>query len=233
MKLAIINRSDSTVKDWTDLTHPLFKKYADKCKADFIVLNEGTEPKGFEDNKPWIWRILKSHDLLKSYDRILHLDTDILINKNCPNLFETVPVEKIGVVYEDKGSRQMERRKRIKQIQDSLGNVGWKSGYLNEGVMMFSKEHKALFEKANGKYWNGKNGPSQGHFGWQIHKNNYQVLDLGFKYNHMSMFSERWNKLSSRFDSHIIHYAGGAKFNDRGRRSALELAKADFHKIWK
>lgn len=226
---AIITRADNNVLDWINCTHDIMKDYADKCNADFIVLNHKVIMK---NHHPIFWRILKSKELLKKYDQILHLDTDILVLKGCPNIFEQIPLDTIGVVFEDKGTRVKDRRNRIVKIQNKYGDIGWKTGYLNEGVLLFSKNHSVLFDTINDEYWDDRVGPSQTHFGYQINKYKLKVKDLGYKWNHMSMFSEPWNKSANRFNSYMIHYAGGAKFLDRGNRSALELAISDKKKIY-
>ena len=88
--------------------------------------------------------------------------------------------------------------------------------------MVFSKEHRELFQPIDGDKWvNTVNGPSQGHFGWKIYKHNMKAMDLGYKFNHMSMFSESWNGSPSRFDSYFIHYAGGGNFPDKGLRDRM------------
>ena len=40
MKLLITTRADSKVKGWAALTHPIFKDYAKKVGADFMLLDE-------------------------------------------------------------------------------------------------------------------------------------------------------------------------------------------------
>jgi lipopolysaccharide biosynthesis glycosyltransferase len=232
MKLAIVTRADSGVHHWIECTHQPIKEYAKKCGADFFVFDhDPVEMKHL--NKYIFWRILKVNELFdQGYDRILHIDTDVLVTKNAPNIFDEVPYDHIGVVYEDKGTRKADRIRRINSIQSDFGDVGWKTGYLNEGVMLFSKCHRELFTSIDGKWVNTPNGPSQGHFGWKIHKHDMKVIDLGYKYNHMSMFSESWNGNKSRFDSYFIHYAGGANFPDKGNRDRMKVANDDKIKIY-
>lgn len=224
---AIVTRADENVKDWIDCTHGPMKEYAKKCDADFFIFDH--DPVEMSHlNKYQFWRILEVKNLFeKGYDRILHLDTDVLVTPNAPNLFEVVDEDHIGVVFEDCGTRKNERLKRIKQIQAEFGNCGWKSGYPNEGVMIFSKKHKNLFESINGKWVNTSNGPSQGHFGWKMHDEKMLVTSLSYKFNFMSMFSEQWNGNKSRFDAFFIHYAGGANFPDKGERSRIQIAIDD------
>jgi len=243
-KLAIITRSDETVKEWTELTHPLFKKYADKCGADFIILS-GKAPFLDLDNQPH-YRLLKVYQMLETYDRILHLDTDMIINKNCPNIFEEVPENMIGSIYEDVGTRTPDRRARIAHIQKCWGDVGWKTGYTNAGTILLSKEHRDVFLPHNNEFWVAA-GTADLHMSYNIHKYDLKVHQLDYKWNHMTMFSEEWNDNADRFDSHIIHYAGRGVFDenqiseealanhsaDTDRQSCkLEQARLDYKRIY-
>jgi len=67
---------------------------------------------------------MHTKDLLGFYDRVLSIDSDIIINKDCKNPFTVIPEDMIGSVYEDVGSRQKARRKVIRDIQDRFGNIG-------------------------------------------------------------------------------------------------------------
>ena len=109
MKLAIVTRADSGVQNWIDITHKPMMRYANKCGADFFVFDhDPVEMKHL--NKYIFWRILKVNELFdRGYDRVLHLDTDVLVTDKAPNIFEVVPYDHVGVVYEDKGSRSGER----------------------------------------------------------------------------------------------------------------------------
>jgi len=46
------------------------------------------------------------------------------------------------------------------------------------------------------------------------------------------MFSEPWNGSPSRFDSYILHYAGGGRFPDKGKQSRVQLIRDDIKKIY-
>ena len=106
MKLAIITHADKNVKEMKSISHPLIEQYADDCGADYINMIQECEV-------PHAYRILQLKEFLNIYDRVLNLDSDIIINKNCPNIFEEVPFEKIGTIFEDKGSRAPDRHRRI------------------------------------------------------------------------------------------------------------------------
>ena len=200
MKLAIATRADENIKEMTDITHPVIEKYAKKCGADFIVLGDKGEPH-------YHYRILQLYDLFEKYDRIISMDSDILIRDDCPDLFKIVPENMVGSVLEDKGSRMIDRRQRIQKIQMSFGNADWKTGYINTGVAVFSKEHRDIFKERK-KLWFDY-GYDDVYLGYWIHKLGFKISELPFQFNHMRCFSEDWNGNPDKFNSYIIHYAGG------------------------
>lgn len=229
MKLLVTTRADEGIRDMTDLTHPIIKRFAKRWGADFSVLDHVSDCA--VGNGKYHYRIMKLHDLLTEYDRVLVIDSDVVINKNCPNLFDVVPYGKIGTIFEDKGSRKRNRRNRIKHIQDKWGSLDWKEGYINTGVFVVSKRHQVIFNKINGEYWTHK-GFDDVHLGYQIHKLSLEIFELGYKFNHMAMFSEVWNGSPLRFDSYIIHYAGRGKFSDKGNRTRIDLIRDDIERIY-
>ena len=227
-KLAIVTRCDDNLKAMSDITMPIIEKYAKKCNADLHILSHIPTVNTW-DNKPH-YRILECIDLLDKYDRILALDCDMIINKDCPNIFNIVPEDMIGSIYEDKGSRKSDRMERIKDIQNAFGNVGWVENYTNAGTFIFSKQHKNILMPVEAEYWNER-GSVDVHLSYNIHKYNFKVFELSYKWNHMTMFSESWNGNANRFNSHIIHYAGGGIF-DSNVSTKLEQIKKDYETIY-
>ncbi len=234
MRLLITTRADQACIDWVKLTHPVFRKYAEKIGADFLVLDESVDCKeavGGIGNGVYQYRIMKHYDLHEHYDRILHLDSDMLLAPTCPDLFATVPYDSIGTIYEDVGSRKSQRIQCIKNCQNQFGEIGWSEGYINTGVFITSKCHRDIYRKINGQYfveW----GTDDIHIGYWINKLGYKIKALPYQFNHMTMFSESWNGSPDRFDSHIIHYAGRGVF-DSGVANKLEQAKLDYERLYK
>ena len=62
MKTLIATRADKNIKDMTDITFPIIRKFSDKWGADFIVL-DNIPPVMSDDNRPH-FRITKLYDLL-------------------------------------------------------------------------------------------------------------------------------------------------------------------------
>jgi len=224
MKYLMVTRADKAVKGYTEHTIPILKRYAKEWNVDFKILDESF-------GAPF-WRTLALYDLFELYDRIFYVDSDVVINKDCPNIFDEVPFDTVGVVFEDKGSRLKDRRYQIVRIKKRFGgNKHWIDGYFNAGIMLVSKIHCDMFTKINNQLWN-ESFPEQTHFNYQMRKLGYKYVDLGYRWNHMSMFSETWHNSLSRFDSYIIHYAGNGKFLDKGKRSRTQLIIDDIKKIY-
>jgi len=222
MKLLMATSADSNLKEYTSHTLPIQEKWARKWGADYKILDDPH----YSKRAMWCYRTLIFFDLFEIYDRIFYIDADCIINKNCPNPFDIVPCNIIGAVMEDKGSRRKERLDRIKRIKAYLGEIDWQEGFFNMGVYVVSKVHRDMFQKINGKLWEHRGWDSP-FYSYQIMRLSYKYVDLGYKWNHMSMFSEPWNGSPSRFDSHIIHYAGAGNFPDKGKRSREQLIRDD------
>ena len=169
------------------------------------------------------------YELFDTYDRILRVDTDILITPTCPNVFTIVPQDKIGVVYEDIGSRKAHRRKQILNVQNALGDIKWRTGYFNSGVVLVSKEHKELFKITDKDIHiiiNKLSGAKeQNLLNYRVKKFDYEIHELDFRFNHTRIFSESWNGSQDRLDSYIIHYAGHQKSKQR-------MIRKDYKKLF-
>ncbi len=213
----MVTRCDDNAKELADITHDILMDYAKQWGCDFIVLDKKEE--WMTDYELAHYRIFEVRDILEHYERVLVIDSDIVIMPGCPNPFDIVPEDRIGTIFEDVGSREKHRQTVIQGIQAIHGYVGWNNGYINTGFFVVSRKHKDIFQRINGKLWTGF-GYDDALIGWNIHKYEFKFCELPFQFNHMSMFSEPWNGNANRFDSWIIHYAGAANFpDDRSDRS--------------
>ncbi len=169
------------------------------------------------------------YELFDKYDRILRLDYDLIITPKCPNLFDIVPEDKIGGVFEDVGISKLDRKERIINIQNHLGNINWKMGYINAGVVIASKQHKELFNTTLDEINNVQKikdiiTPEQDFFNYMIRKLGFKVYNLNYKFNHIRYFPD------NRFDSYIIHYAGSQLFDNDLQ---LKHKKVNNKDIWR
>lgn len=215
---AIVTRSDENIREMSDMTHPFLKAYAEKCQADFIIYDH-EPPIMTADNRPH-YRITKGAETLKEYDRILFIDSDVLVNPDCPDIFDVVPEDCIGSIFEDKGSRKKYRRRWIQDVQKKWGEVCWTDGYTNAGVFVVSSCHSGIFDDHDGEYWLA-NGSADIHLSYMARKHGYKFFELPFIWNHMTMFSEAWNDSPDRFQSNMIHYAGKGSFTGLQRLAQI------------
>jgi len=208
MKYLITTRSDKSIKWLSDITHPPLKEYAKFCNADFMVLDHEPPVRSWDGHPHH--RIMKHYELHEEYDRILHLDTDIIVNKNVPNIFEYVPYEKIGSVLEDTGreERIKDRKQSMKEIQDAWGDIGWTKNYIQTGVFLTSKMHRDIYQPFEGKYWT-LTCSDDVHLSYMIKYLNHEIFELPYQFNHTGTYSEPWNSSANRLDSYFLHYSGG------------------------
>lgn len=176
------------------LTHPLMRDYADKVHADFIVIDKpelGVSPIHYEK--------YQLASFLKKYERVLFVDTDIVIRPDSPDLFEYVPENMFGAYLASKHSDCHDIS--LRDIQNELGDLGWEKDYFNSGVMMLSQAHKSLFDLSHGCF-NGFYEQTQ--INYNLKKLKLPFFDIGFQYNHVELIGEPIAKKTSYF----IHYAG-------------------------
>lgn len=216
---AVAVRADKNIEGYTKYTLPVIKQYTKLWGATLELVNT-KPPVMTDDNKPH-YRIMEVGSLLDKYDRVACIDADMLILPACPNPFTVVDEDKIGSIFEDKGSRKGRRHELIREIQTAWGNIGWRTGYTNAGIFVVSRRHKDIFEPYDGKYWTGW-GSADLHLSYMARKNGHTIQELPFQWNHMTMFSEPWNNKADRFDSYIIHYAGRGTFDSTSRIKQIE-----------
>lgn len=181
-----------------NLTHPFIKKYAAKIGADFICIDKQKISKTTPH-----WEKFQIYDLLNKYDRILYIDSDIIIRNDCPDLFKIVPENKLGAFNE---APYTNRSKELMiDICKQYGVVlpDWNGKYYNSGVLVLSKQHKYLFKKPNREIFSFY---EQSYLNMKIALEKPVIHELYYKFNRMTCMDKFTGE--ERFASFIIHYAG-------------------------
>jgi len=184
-------------------TFPLMRDYAKKILADYIVLDTPRLKLGFYN-----YEKLQIFDLFEKYERIIFLDSDLLVTPRCPNLFSVTPERALGAFKVSNYTNFHD--KAIRVIQDELGDIGWDRDYFNSGVMVVSRQHREVFNKNNGLLkWisrdtTGQLFSDQTYINYLVKKFGIEVYDLGYKFNHTTAPKNS----DRRFRSYIIHYPG-------------------------
>lgn len=190
-------------------THNSIKRYAKKVGADFLILNE--ENQYIKDKSFPQWEKFALFYLLNRYDRILYLDTDLIIRDDCPDLFSIVPYNQIGSFNEAKFvPREYYLLDTARTYNVDISKVKWNGKYYNTGVLLVSKCHKYLFEKPVIEY-NSFYEQSYLNLIFAIEESNRTKEDIPLMYD----LSYRFNRMTCldvsgepRHASYIIHYAG-------------------------
>jgi hypothetical protein len=184
------------------LTHPTIKAYADRLGAEFIVIDScKTTPH---------WEKFQICNLLNTYDRVIYLDTDLIIREDCPDLFDVVPYNKMGGFNEAKFvPREYSLIETAQAYGIDIGNINWNGKYYNSGVLVVSKCHKYFFKKPEKEF---SNFYEQGYLNLKIaidesrrKQEESLMYDLSYKFNRMTCLDISGEV---RHASYIIHYAG-------------------------
>lgn len=187
------------------LVKPFFKAYSKKIGADFIVIDKpivNTHASHLEK--------FQIYNLFEKYERIAYLDVDIIVQETTPNIFDAVPVDKIGIVYDntDNTIRSLNRVREIQNVQRSLEDVNWIEGYANSGVIVLSAMHKKVFShpELREKFQSGFK--DQTLINYNFHKYGFKLHKLDKKFNGMEI-----NGFSSRDKNPKSNKTGNNKIN--------------------
>lgn len=187
-------------------SHPAMNQYAREVDADFIVISKRKiNLTGVHNFNPILFEKYQLYEILENYDRVLYVDTDVLITPNAPNIFEIVAKNNIGGVFEDFGTEKEDRRKIMKCVQEKLGDVGWRKGYMNSGVFLVSKMHRKIFRMYE-KYGIYDGEYEQTNTNWYIRKAGFNIQEIDYKFNFMGLMRIFYGPFHR--NAYFIHYAG-------------------------
>ena len=190
------------------LTHPTIKKYADKIGSDFIVIDQ----RFYNEEVSIGYEKLQFRKYLEDYDRIIFLDTDLIVRPDTPSLFEFVPIGYFGAFNE--GGFIPSRLKSLKESMFDF-EIGFPkpyegntlSWYFNTGVMVFDQSHKEVFMDPP-KFIN--HFYEQTYLNLSLSRAHVKLKYLSSKFNRMSHLDTDGFTKDHRLESHIVHYAGAS-----------------------
>lgn len=223
--------------DHAALSRECMLRYCRTWDIDFVELREprinlsGTDP-------DYNYRTLEkcqAFECLDTYQRILRIDTDVLISPKAPNVFDVVPEDAVGVVYEDVGDKAAARRGEMEAVAAAYGTMSWPIDrrYFNSGVMVFSRVHRDAFRIteddqrliASGALGSFK---EQNWCNWRVYEGGCPLFELDHRFNHLRFFSDRAYGGHDRFDSYFLHYAG----SQRRKARRMTRDRAVLLKAW-
>jgi hypothetical protein len=216
MKKALLTiASGDYFQQMAAITHPTIKAYADRIGADFIVWSDVS---GYTVPQ---YKKMEMGGLLESYDRLVYIDTDILVRDDSPDIFTIVPEDELGLLEE---GQYFDRRQSTIQFMTQVGynSAQWDGKYYNTGVLVCSRCHQPLFVNPPVQ-WN--------HFGEQtwfntvISSRKAKVFLLPYRLNRMMTLNPFYGE--DRLDSWFLHYAGVHSWY--GPENALKLIAQDLY----
>ena len=208
-----------------EISHSTIKAYADRIGAEFIVIDTVSRDPH--------WEKMQIYNLLLKYQRIIYLDTDLIVRDDCPNFFELVPESQLGIFnegrFDDRSGSMMEA---YREYHNPFPPK-WDGTYYNTGVMVISRRHRHLFKFPErvvslGMY-------EQGYLNMKIlmdldndRSNEERIYELDYKHNRMSLADSYCG--IHRCDSYIVHYAGAPPQVDVLKLMREDLANWERHK---
>ena len=194
-------------KKIADLTAPTMIAYADKIGAEFKCLTEQKVALTY----PY-WEKFIVGEFLESYEKVLFIDVDAIVRSDCPNLFELVPADEIGLYNEGLLTTEAEKAEHFSVMQKTFKEYDqpWPEAYdgrfYNSGIMVVPRSMKWLFVKPEHEMFD--NFREQAYLNMMLIISNSvaKVFDIGYKFNRMYYVDPKVKE--HRLKSYIVHYAG-------------------------
>ncbi|MCC5842113.1 MAG: hypothetical protein JJT96_18505 [Opitutales bacterium] len=191
--------------------HGIFRRYCRRHGLEFVTISERKirySPFLFRRRFALHLEKFQIFELLALYDRILYLDSDILLLPHCPDVLAEVSPEALGCVHEDVGPDAWKRHEEMMKAQRRLGPVpNWSGGFFNAGMLVLSRAHRELFrfdrrDLAKGRW------PDQTTLNFRVARAGIPKAILPPAYNLLPVFADQWSDPGKRLQAHIVHYAG-------------------------
>jgi len=192
-------------------SHRFFQGYADKFGFDFRIISEPQfryRPNFFRKRRVWLhYEKFQLLNWLDRYERVIYLDSDILIHPECPDLLAEVPPGHLGCVADTGGEDAWKRREELSRLEQKWGTLP-ASGrpYFNGGVLVLDQSHRSLFHLSREDVVSGR-WPEQTLLNYRVRQNGTKVHFLDSKFNFLP-FNSGWKDPDKRRSAWMIHYAG-------------------------
>jgi hypothetical protein len=203
---------------WFSVTGPAMKHYADKVKADFIVLEGYSSQPYFMANKFRVRQVFDEYN----YDFVLYVDADILIKSECADFFELVPDGHVAILDEGPHYDYWMLAHYRHEAVELLKSQGLDPAtYIiptpkNAGFYLMPKEHKnALlpFEKPFPLCYRNGATVEQTWFCLMLQRHNVPLFSLKFPEHHWLWYLDQQEQ--STHKSMVLHFCG---LHDAGNR---------------
>lgn len=196
---------DEYFSNWKNICESNWRRYAEKYSFDLICIDKPLDNSSIRKARFLSWQkcLILSQEYAKKYDRILWMDSDILINNSsAPDPTEIVPIDKVGVVEILNEPTKEWYDLAYKRLEDYWGKgfiryntpeeyytrCGFPKGfkyYAGDGFMVLSpKHHRELLENVyynyedKGRHYHDEMRP----FSFELLNSNLEYF-LEFRFN--------------------------------------------------
>jgi len=144
--------------------------------------------------------------LLKKYNRVIYLDTDLVVTKNCPNLFDIVPRTHFGARVEAQSIENDSLRN--KGMLETFKDYDLSKEYFNSGVMIVSRKHREMFNPDMGM---NKGIFEQHQLNYNFQKLKFTLFDIKSPFNYFyqgKYIPDETERKKEMMKNYILHYPG-------------------------
>ena len=210
MKKVIFSLNIGSYQNYPTIEY--FKEYANKCGADYIGLEKQVVnlPNPFYEKFYFV-------ELLNEYDRVLYIDSDIIITPWARDIFSHLDDTECFYAFPENFDlpimdRDICVKPFLEKYPDWPRQVNGKLQYFNAGVFLTSKKHQKEFmrfrdiPKMEGVF----EDDDQNYLNYLIVSKKIPFKSLPFSFNRMHLGQSDPNNL--RYMADFIHYAGNKDF---------------------
>ena len=194
---------DRYLRPWKIHCEANWRAYADRYGFDLICIEKpfDTSRRALQRNPSWQKCLILGQPILRDYERILWIDSDVLINVSlAPNICENVPIEKVGAVN-DKSLPSPELHKTaLLRLRQARGWKGWTEDTKHPGRAYY--EFMGLSPDFDQVVNMGILLLSPAHHHKLLQKIYYDYEDRGGREFHMEMPAGSWELLKAG----VVHW---------------------------
>ncbi len=195
------------------VTLPAMERYAGRVNARFVNLTKRVEK---YNGVAVAFHKFEIFHLLDQFERVLYIDSDILVRGSCPDLFKMVPESKVAARLENKFPAGAKPFKMLQAIDLYSPGLACDRGivWMNTGVILASRSHKDLFRLPENMVEAEAGKGEQPLLNLLLYKNKYDFQELDYRFNYsVSNFVTKKNpcRVEDAFMFHATGYAGAER----------------------
>jgi lipopolysaccharide biosynthesis glycosyltransferase len=191
------------------LTHPSLRDYAYRMGSDFEVIDD----RKLNDTYQEFWEKLRMREYLDDYERVLFMDSDIIVHPKCPSIFELVPTDCLGMTNENHLQCTTGKDSELNYFCKRVGipMPDWDGRYFNIGVVCFGQAHREIFSDPPTMITAAF--PEQDWVNVQIARLAPKMFCIPCKYHDWKFLMKADAEIDklAKFNRFVIHYAGQKK----------------------